>query len=193
MKNLFVIHIGTIFIFLIISEVVYTQKVQETSNGLDSIPKPKKHILLGVEGGYRANIDSNPELNSNGFFGFSVDIPITSDLSVSSGLVFWNSSANYGLIVRDYSIIDIPLLLKYTSDMAGKGLDLFIGSSLLNVSDQSDKLIALNLGTSFWYALSPTFRFTLCIKLQKAGSLQAGGGNSITSIYLGSGIKIQIN
>jgi hypothetical protein len=193
MKNLFIIHIGTIFIFLIISEVVYTQKGQKTSNDLDSIPKPKKHILLGVEAGYRANIDSNPELNSNGFFGFSVDVPITSNLSIGSGIVFWNSSANYGLVVRDYSITDIPLLLKYTSDMSGKGIDIFVGSGLLNVSDQSDKLIALNLGTSFWYSLSQTFRVTLCIKLQKAGSLQSGGGDSITSIYLGSGIQIQIS
>lgn len=193
MKNLFVIPICTIFIFLIISEVVFTQQVQETSNSLDSIPKPKKNTLLGVQGGYRVNIDSNPKLNSNGFLGFSVDIPITSNLSISSGIGFWNSSANYGLIVRDHSIVDIPLLLTYTSDMAGKGLDIFFGSGLLRVSDQSDKLITLNLGTAGWYELSNSLRIILCIKLQKASSLQAGGGNSITSIYLGSGIKVQIN
>jgi hypothetical protein len=193
MKYPFVIQVGTIFIFLLISKFSFTQSIQETSNNLDSIPNHEKHILLGIGAGYRLNIDSNPDLNSNGFWGLSIDIPITYNLSVSSGIGFWNSSANYGLIVRDYSIIDIPLLLTYTSDMAGKGLDIFIGSGLLKVSDQSDKLITLNLGTSGWYELSHSFRIILCIKLQKASSLQAGGGNSITSIYLGSGIKVQIN
>jgi len=75
----------------------------------------------------------------------------------------------------------------------GKGLDIFIGTGLLTVSEKSDDLIALNAGTSFWYSLSQTFRFSLSIKLQKAASLQAGGGDSITSIYFGGGIKIQIN
>jgi hypothetical protein len=193
MKYPYRIKICTVFICFLILAFSFSQPVQATSNDLDSIPKPEKHILLGIGAGYRLNIDSKPDLNSNGFWGFSVDIPITYNLSISSGLVFWNSSSNDGLIVRDYSVVDIPLLLTYTTDMAGKGLDIFIGTGLLTVSEKSDDLIALNAGTSFWYSLSQTFRLTFSIKLQKAGSLQAGGGDTITSIYLGGGVKIQIN
>ncbi len=98
MKNLFVLHICTIFIFLIISKVVFSLPVQATTNDIDSIPKAEKHILIGIGAGYRLNIDSNPDLNSNGFWGFTVDIPITYTLSISSGLVFWNSTANDGLM-----------------------------------------------------------------------------------------------
>lgn len=183
----------TVFIFLLLSNFTFTQPLQDTSNNLDSIPRYEKHIRIGIGAGYRLNINSTPDLKSNGFWGFSVDIPITYNLSISSGIGFWNSSANYGLIVRDYSVTDIPLLLTYTSDMAGKGLDVFIGPGLLKVSDQNDKLITLNLGTSGWYELSNSLRIILCIKLQKASSLQAGGGNSITSFFFGSGIKVQIN
>lgn len=165
----------------------------ETFRYEDSISVQKKQILIGTQGGYRVNIDSKPDFASNGFFGFSVDIPISSKFSFSSGIGFGNFSANHGLTEREYSIVDIPLLLTFTSEKTGKGLDIFIGSGLLSMSDKSDKLITLNLGTSVWYGLTSALRLIVSVKYQKAGSLEPGGGNSITSIYFGSGIKIQIN
>jgi len=180
--------------FLLLNSISLAQKFSNTTAlSNDSMKKDQKEIYLGINGGYRINLSSNPSLNSNGYFGFSIEIPFSEAISLQPEINFWKSKLKNSFYEKTISVIDLSLLLILNIHLRKSGFSFLFGLGIILENNSNDKLISFNGGGRYWIELSEILRLFSQIRFQTAGSLESGGGDSITSILLCAGLQIAIN
>lgn len=145
-----------------------------------------------ISGGQRLDNSSSPELSSNGYWGIGGEFYISELIDLRLELNFWKSNMKNPFFQLKLSVVDIPLLFALKLDREVYGFDLLIGLGLIIQNGHSDKLISLNFGGLSWLRITKNMRIFSLLRLQRAGSLEPGGGNTISSFLLGAGLQFQI-
>ncbi len=161
----------------------------------DSIPgskDSKRFIYLGIKSGYRFNLYSTPLLNSNFYFGFLIELPLSHTVSLQPEVNFWKTVIKSPIHQINLSVIDIPLNLILKANLENKGFSFLFGLGII-FENNRDNLISLNFGGNFWIDINQSLRFSSQIRMQKSGSLEPGGGDTVTSLMLGIGLQVPIN
>lgn len=147
------------------------------------------HFFAGVNAGYANHLQ---RLKSNAYFGLLIEIPMSQLLSLQPELNFWKTERKNPLYNENITLIDFPVLLKLKIDQERTGFYFNIGLGMMFENNSNNKLLSFIIGGGYWWKISDLFRLFLQSRVQTAGSLEAGGGSSFTSLIIGTGIQIQI-
>jgi hypothetical protein len=186
-----------LILLLFISSILFSQEAFCNNNiNLNPISEMndsmKEPIQLGINYGYRFNLNSNPSLNSNSYFGFFIELPLSDKISLQPEVNFWKAERKNPLHQNKLSVVDVPLNIVIKADLANKGVSLSLGLGMV-YENNSKKLVSVNTAGKFWYNIYPSLELFTQIRLQVAASLEPGGGDSFTSLFLGTGLQAAIN
>lgn len=156
-----------ILIFLSVFSTQYPQEIKKQDEILinQNSENSEKHFFIGIKGGRRFNNGS--EYASNTLYGFLTEIPLSEYFSLQPELNLWGT------------ISEINMLLMINKNINKVGFSLILGIGLVH-----NELIGGAFGTRLWWDSSKYLRIFTSFRYQGAGSLESGGGESISSIML---------
>ncbi|QQS37877.1 MAG: hypothetical protein IPM56_08035 [Ignavibacteriales bacterium] len=186
------ISIAILFLLVIcIDQPLVLSQSNASTKSLSNVNTNNK-FFIGFNTGYRFNISVDPDLSSNFLFGFSIQLPLSEFVSLQPELNFWKTDLINYPVESKYSVTDFPILLMLNVNYEKTGVDLLFGPGVIVQHDHSDKLISLNIGIGYWIRILERLRLNLESRLQLAGSIEPGGGNSVSSLYLRMGLKYEL-